>query len=75
VRNQPFTRPAIVPLSASNSSADKGKYVQLTEEEIESLEAEANSTIDLKEFIPINSVDPIYFEHGYYLDYSLQTPF
>jgi hypothetical protein len=35
-------------LSASNSSADKGKYVQLTEEEIESLEAEANSTIDLK---------------------------
>lgn len=45
----------------------KGKYVQLTEEELESLEAEANSNIDLKEFIPISRVDPVYFEHGYYV--------
>lgn len=45
----------------------KGKYVRITEEGLESLEAEANSNIELKEFIPISRVDPMYFEHGYYL--------
>ena len=30
-------------------------------------EAEANSSIDLREFIPIEKVDPIYFESSYYL--------
>jgi Ku70/Ku80 beta-barrel domain len=35
--------------------------------ELESLEAEANSSIDLREFIPIEKVDPIYFESSYYL--------
>jgi hypothetical protein len=33
---------------------------QLTEQEIEFLEAEANSSTDLKEFIPIHTVDPGY---------------
>jgi DNA end-binding protein Ku len=45
----------------------KGEYVQLTEAELESLEAEANSAIELKEFIPFQKVDPVYFEHAYYL--------
>jgi hypothetical protein len=30
----------------------KEKYIQLTEEELEALEAEANRSIDLKEFCP-----------------------
>ena len=38
----------------------------ITEEELESLEAEANSRIDLKEFIPLASVDPVYFENNHY---------
>jgi DNA end-binding protein Ku len=45
----------------------KGKYVQFTEEELESVEAEANRNIELKEFVPLASVDPVYFESSYYL--------
>ncbi len=45
----------------------KDQYVPITEEELESLEAEANRSIDLKEFIPLDSVDPVYFENTHYL--------
>src|SRR5947199_850059 len=45
----------------------KGKYIQLTEEELEALEAEANRSIDLKEFVPVAKIDPVYFESMYYL--------
>jgi DNA end-binding protein Ku len=45
----------------------KDQYVQITEEELDSLEAEANNNIDLKEFIPLESVDPVYFENTHYL--------
>ena len=45
----------------------KDKYVPITEEELESLEAEANNSIDLKEFIPLASVDPVYYENTHYL--------
>jgi DNA end-binding protein Ku len=45
----------------------KDQYVPVTEEELESLEAEANRSIDLKEFIPLASVDPVYFENTHYL--------
>jgi DNA end-binding protein Ku len=44
------------------------QYVPITEQELESLEAEANRSIDLKEFIPLASVDPVYFENTHYLD-------
>jgi non-homologous end joining protein Ku len=33
--------------------------------DLESLEAEANSAIELKEFIPFQKVDPVYFERSY----------
>ncbi len=45
----------------------KDKYVQITEEELDALEAEANRSIDLKEFVPLESVDPVYFENSYFL--------
>jgi DNA end-binding protein Ku len=45
----------------------KDQYVPITEEELDSLEAEANNNIDLKEFIPLASVDPVYFENTHYL--------
>jgi DNA end-binding protein Ku len=45
----------------------KDQYVPITDEELESLEAEANKSIDLKEFIPLASVDPVYFENTHYL--------
>jgi DNA end-binding protein Ku len=31
----------------------KGKYVKLTEDELESVEAEANRNIELKQFVPV----------------------
>ena len=45
----------------------KGEYARLTDDELETIEAEANKSIDLKEFVPILKIDPIYFESSYYL--------
>jgi DNA end-binding protein Ku len=45
----------------------KDQYVQITDEELEALEAEANRSIDLKEFVPLETVDPVYFENSYFL--------
>jgi DNA end-binding protein Ku len=45
----------------------KGKYIQLTDDELDGLEAEANRSIDLKEFVPVAKIDPVYFESAYYL--------
>jgi DNA end-binding protein Ku len=55
----------------------KGKYVQLTDEELESVEAEANRNIELTEFVPLASVDPVYFESSYYLgpDKGAEKPY
>jgi DNA end-binding protein Ku len=43
----------------------KGQYVRFTDAELESIEAETNSSIELKEFIPTRAVDPVYFERSY----------
>src|SRR5438046_329339 len=45
----------------------KDQYVRFTDEEIKSLEGEASKLIDIAEFVPLSSVDPIYFEKTYYL--------
>ena len=45
----------------------KGQYVRVEDTELEALEAEANSSIEMREFIPIEKVYPIYFESTYYL--------
>ncbi len=45
----------------------KGQYVTFTNEELKSFEAEANKSVDIKEFVPIDKIDPIHFEKTYYL--------
>jgi DNA end-binding protein Ku len=45
----------------------KDQYVRVTDEELKSLEGEASKIIDIAEFVPLSSVDPIYFEKTYYL--------
>src|SRR5262249_33327590 len=45
----------------------KDQYVQFTEEELKGLEGEASRMIDIAEFVPLDQVDPIYFEKTYYL--------
>jgi DNA end-binding protein Ku len=45
----------------------KNQYVRLTEPELESLETESSNNIELKEFIPLSKIDPVYFDGAYYL--------
>ena len=45
----------------------KDEYVQFTDAEPESLETESSNNIELKEFIPLSKIDPVYFEDSYYL--------
>jgi len=43
------------------------KYLLVTDEELESLSPERSRTIEIIEFIDMKEVDPIYFDHPYYL--------
>src|SRR5437762_11029930 len=45
----------------------KDQYVQFSEDELKGLEGEASKMIDIAEFVPLDQVDPIYFEKTYYL--------
>src|SRR5580765_5159751 len=45
----------------------KDQYVQFTEAELKALEGESSQLIDITEFVPLEQVDPIYFEKTYYL--------
>jgi len=45
----------------------KDQYVQFTDDELKALEGEASRMIDIAEFVPLEQVDPIYFEKTYYL--------
>ena len=46
---------------------EKGKYVVITDEELERLAPEKTRDIDLKRFVPEESIPPVYFERGYFL--------
>ncbi len=45
----------------------KDQYVTFTPEELKSLEEKATQSIDIDAFVPLDKVDPIYFEKPYYL--------
>jgi DNA end-binding protein Ku len=45
----------------------KDQYVRLTDDELKALEGEASEAIEISEFVPLQKVDPIYFERSYYL--------
>ena len=45
----------------------KEKFVIVTDEELERLAPEKTRDIDLKQFVPAESIPPIYFERGYFL--------
>jgi DNA end-binding protein Ku len=44
-----------------------GQYVVITPEELASLDPVATHTIDIEEFVDLDQIDPIYFDHPYYL--------
>src|SRR3954469_10855734 len=45
----------------------KGRYVNFTPEELKALDEKATNGIEITEFVPADSVDPVYFEKSYYL--------
>ncbi|MHB8420435.1 MAG: non-homologous end joining protein Ku [Myxococcales bacterium] len=45
----------------------KDRYVTFTTEELEALEEKASQAIEITEFLPLDKVDPVYFEKAYYL--------
>jgi DNA end-binding protein Ku len=42
-------------------------YVLISSEELESLDPKATRTIDIEEFVDLAEIDPIYYDHSYYL--------
>lgn len=45
----------------------KDQYVTFTDEEIKALSEEATKAIEITEFVPIEKVDPLYYDKAYYL--------
>ncbi|HEX5612267.1 MAG TPA: Ku protein [Burkholderiales bacterium] len=45
----------------------KDQYVQFTPEELKAMEEAGTHTADITEFVPIEAIDPVYFDKAYYL--------
>jgi DNA end-binding protein Ku len=45
----------------------KDQYVMFSADELKALEDATTHTIDISEFVPLESVDPVYFDKTYYL--------
>src|SRR5713226_8628526 len=46
---------------------DGGRIVIVEPEELQTINPEATRAIDIEEFVDLADIDPIYFEHSYYL--------
>jgi len=46
---------------------EKGRYVELTDEDLDRLDVELTHSIDICDFVDIDEIDPIYFRKAYYL--------
>jgi DNA end-binding protein Ku len=42
-------------------------YVLIAPEELEALDPKATKTIDVEDFVDLSEIDPIYYDHSYYL--------
>jgi DNA end-binding protein Ku len=42
-------------------------YVLITSDELDALDPKATRTIDIEEFVDLADIDPIYYDHSYYL--------
>jgi DNA end-binding protein Ku len=43
------------------------RYVRIEPEELDALDVKATKTIDIEEFVDLSDIDPIYYDHSYYL--------
>ncbi|MBI2874812.1 MAG: Ku protein [Firmicutes bacterium] len=46
---------------------EPGRFVTITEEDMEKIPGEATRTIDIVDFVDLKEIDPIYFDRTYYL--------
>jgi DNA end-binding protein Ku len=45
----------------------RGRHVTLTEDELQALDPKASRTIEIRDFVDLAEIDPIYYERTYYL--------
>src|SRR3954449_417264 len=45
----------------------KDHYVVITPEELDALDPERTRTIDIEDFVDLDEIDPVYYDHPYYL--------
>jgi DNA end-binding protein Ku len=43
------------------------RYVLITPEELDAIDPKATKTVDIEEFVDLADIDPIYYDHSYYL--------
>ena len=46
----------------------KGRYIPITDEELESVAVERRRTIDILAFVDMAEIDPVYYDRTYYID-------
>lgn len=46
---------------------ETGEFVYVEDEDFQAAHAEGGHTFDIEQFVPVEDIDPIYFEHSYYL--------
>jgi DNA end-binding protein Ku len=46
---------------------EKGRYVELSDEDLDRLDMELTHSIDICDFVSLDEIDPIYFRKAYYL--------
>ncbi len=61
--NKPLERDDIV----RSYELEKYHYVVVEDEELEALEPKRSREIDLKRFVPLSAINPVYFERAYFL--------
>ncbi|HEX5364075.1 MAG TPA: Ku protein [Gallionella sp.] len=61
--NRPLERDDIV----RSYEIEKYHYVVVEDEELDALEPKKSREIDLKRFVPVSAINPVYFEHAYFL--------
>jgi DNA end-binding protein Ku len=44
-----------------------GNYVVVEPDELASIDPESSRTLDIEEFVDLDEIDPLYFDHSYYL--------
>ena len=56
---------------------EKGRYVQLDDEDLDRLDIELTHSIDICDFVDLEEIDPIYFRKAYYLlpDKGAEKPY